>query len=213
MQTLSSTLGLAFSSILIASVCATARAQTDISVNLLGNFGGTTTYADGEEHQGPAHAAGALFELRHISSPLVGYEATYSYNRANQVFTYTGPTPVCTSPSGCVVAPEGVSANAHQLTGDWLFSARVAKFRPFALAGIGVLFTEPTSSLAGTNTVSSTSAVYVYGAGLDWRIQRYLGLRFQYRGSVFKAPNITTGIANNNFTYAAQPMIGAYYKF
>ena len=63
---------------------AAAHAQTDVALSLYGAFHGTTN-ANGTI-QSPANAAGGIIELRHISNPLVGYEATYSYNRDNQTY-------------------------------------------------------------------------------------------------------------------------------
>jgi opacity protein-like surface antigen len=174
-----------------------------------GTFSSTTNYNIDLEHQTAANAAGGMFELRHISNPFVGYEATYSFNRANQEYTYTGTTPFGSGPSTYFV---GVSANAHEITGDWLFSAHVGKLRPFALVGIGLLLNEPVSGQS--QTTSSSEPVYVYGAGLDWGLVPHLGLRFQYRGNVYKAPNVTTAFGSNGgFTQTAEPMIGAYFKF
>jgi hypothetical protein len=213
MRVRSSLPGLAASIFIAAAACAAAHAQTDISASLFGTFGNTTNYNIGLEHQGPAAAAGGLVELRHISSPLVGFEASYSYNRANQIYTYTGPTPPCPS-SGCGSPASSISANAHQLTGDWLFSAQVARVRPFALAGVGLLFTEPTSAPPYTTTTSSNEPVYVYGVGFDWRLVPQLGLRFQYRGNVYKAPAVTSSYGSNtDFTHTAEPMLGAYFRF
>ena len=207
--------GLALLFFLAFSAGARARAQTDISASLFGAFGNTTNYNIGLEHQSPASAAGGLFEFRHIGSPLVGYEATYSYNRANQTYTYTGGEPAGACPSsGCGIPTSSVSANAHQLTGDWIVSARVARFRPFALAGIGLLLTEPTKAPAGYTTTSSHEPVYVYGLGFDYRFVSALGLRIQYRGNVSKAPAVTSSEGTNgDFTHTAEPMIGAYFKF
>ncbi len=65
-----------------------------------------------------------------------------------------------------------------------------------------------------SQTTSSNEPVYVYGAGLDFRLVPHLGLRFQYRGNVYKAPEITTAFGSNGaFTHTAEPMIGAYFKF
>jgi opacity protein-like surface antigen len=206
-----SRLGLVLSFFLAVLSSVAARAQTDVALSFYGTFSGTTNYNIGLEHQTSANAAGGMFELRHISNPLVGYEVTYSFNRANQVYTYTGPTPVAIG-LGPPPVFAAASANAHQITGDWLFSAHAGRFRPFALVGIGLRLTEPVSGQS--LTTSSNEPVYVYGAGLDWRLVPHLGLRFQYRGNVYKAPNITTvyGI-NRAFTHTAEPMIGAYFKF
>jgi len=193
---------------------ARANAENDAAISLFGAFTGTTN-GNGTT-QSPSNAAGGLVELRHISNPLIGYEATYSYNRDNQV--YKGPTnPPCpSSDPNCALSPAAVSANAHEITGDWIASVKVANLRPFALAGLGVMFNEPVTASGVTSiaTSSSTEAVYIYGAGLDWGLIPHLGLRLQYRGNLYKAPHLTTLFTSTNaFTHTAEPMIGAYFRF
>jgi opacity protein-like surface antigen len=203
-----SKLGLALA-IFFVVVGSVARAQTtDVALSLYGTFNSRTSYNIGLENQTSANAAGGLIEFRHISNPLVGFEATYSFNRANQVYSYTGPTPV----GSAGPFSSAVSANAHEITGDWLFSFHVGNVRPFALAGVGLLLNEPVSGQS--QTTSSNEPVYVYGAGLDWGLMPHLGLRFQYRGNVYKAPEIATAFGSSNaFTHTAEPMIGAYFRF
>jgi hypothetical protein len=65
-----------------------AIAQTDVALSLYGAFNGTSN-GNGTV-QSPANAAGGMIEVRHISNPLIGYEGTYSYNRANQVYKASG---------------------------------------------------------------------------------------------------------------------------
>ena len=185
---------------------AAAKAENDVALSLYGAFSGTTN-GNGTQ-QSPANAAGGMVELRHISNPLIGYEATYSFNRANQTYTSCGViTPVCTRDS--------VSANAHEIGADWVASVHVANFRPFALAGVGALFNEPVTGRTSLSSVtSSTKPVFIYGAGLDWSLISHLGLRFQYRGNLYKAPNlIRTFTSTDAFTHTAEPMIGAYFRF
>jgi opacity protein-like surface antigen len=202
-----SKLGLALA-LFLAVVASAAHAQTDVALSLYGTFNRTTNYNIGLEHQDAADAAGGLIELRHISNPFVGYEATYSFNRANQIYSYTGPTPV--GSAGPYFS--AVSNNAHEITGDWLFSLHVGNLRPFAVVGVGLLLNEPASGQS--QTTSSNEPVYVYGAGLDWGLIPHLGLRFQYRGNVYKAPQIATAFGSSNaFTHTAEPMIGAYFRF
>jgi len=181
-------------------------AQTSVGLSLYGAFSGATN-GNGVQ-QSPSNSAGGLFEFRHISNPLVGWEATYSYNRANQVYS---PTVTCGLPCGNLSATS-VKADAHEVTGDWLVSVHVANLRPFALAGIGLLVNQPISGQ--TNTTSSNQAVYVYGAGLDWGLLPHLGLRFQYRGNLYKSPDLSRAFTSTNaFTHTAEPMIGAYFSF
>lgn len=203
---------------LIAATGTAVHAQTDVAVSLYGAFNRTssTSATSLPEEQNPADAAGALIELRHISSPLMGFEATYSYNRANQEYSRP-PVGIDCFPNICVWS-ESVSANAHEITGDWLVSLKVANLRPFALAGLGLLVdapgratTYPYPGLASTST--STQMVYVYGGGVDWGVLPHLGLRFQYRGNVYKAPQLAGAFSIDSFTHTAEPMIGAYFSF
>jgi opacity protein-like surface antigen len=108
--------------------------------------------------------------------------------------------------------PTSVSANAHEITGDWLVSVHIANLRPFALAGVGVLLNQPTSGQTDTN--SATKGVFIYGAGLDWGVFPHIGLRFQYRGNLYKAPDLTKLYTSTDaFTHTSEPMIGAYFRF
>lgn len=197
---LSSVLALLGAAVLCGPV---AQAQTSVGVSLYGAFSGTTT--GNNVQQSPSNAAGGLIELRHISNPVFGFEATYSYNRANQAYR-------CTTTSCPVIAPAFVSANAHELTVDWVPSIHVANLRPFGVLGVGVLLNEPTGSQSNTST--STQGVYVYGAGLDVGLLPHLGVRLQYRGNLYKAPDVTSlYTSTDKFTHTAEPMVGAYLSF
>ena len=213
-----------------------AKAQTDVAASLYGAFSEATsasTSASGVA-QSPSNAAGGLLEVRHISHPWWGYEGTYAFNRANQVYS-TGTAAVC---GVCAVTTSWtpVSANAHEVTGAWVASLKVANLRPFALAGGGILFDAPSSGQATTTTLvtgcgtgpgctvgaittstaatsSTTKPVFVYGAGLDWGLLPHLGLRLQYRGNLYKVPDLTTLFTSSSaFTHTAEPMIGVYFR-
>ncbi|MGD0829404.1 MAG: outer membrane beta-barrel protein [Terracidiphilus sp.] len=193
----------------MAALCAAqCFAQTDVAVSLYGAFSGTTT-ANGVA-QSPSNAAGGMLEVRHISHPWLGYEGTYSINRANQTYRYVDP-PSCPAGSTGPCGLQAVSADAHQVTGDWIASVKVAHVRPFALGGVGLLLDVPSS---GQGASSNVKPVFVYGAGLDWGLAPHIGLRFQYRGNLYKAPNLTSLFTSvDRFTQTAEPMIGAYFRF
>ncbi len=186
-----------------------AEAQTDVALSLYGAFHGTTN--GNGTIQSPANSAGGMIEVRHISNPLVGYEVTYSYNRDNQVYSPSAAVGTCAVGVTCGV-PASVKANAHEVSADWIASVHIANLRPFGLAGVGLLFNQPTSGQ--TNTTSETKPVFVYGAGLDWGVFPHLGLRFQYRGNLYKSPDLTRLYTSTNaFTRTSEPMIGAYFRF
>ncbi len=188
---------------LIILGCAAAFAQTDVALSVYGAFSGTTN-GNGTV-QSPSNSAGGIVELRHISNPIVGYEATYSFNRANENYSSCGiVNPICSEQS--------VKANAHEISGDWVASVKLANLRPFALAGVGLLFNVPSSGQTSTST--STKPVFIYGAGLDWGLIPHIGLRLQYRGNLYKAPDLTSLYTSTDaFTHTAEPMIGAYFRF
>jgi len=179
--------------------------QTDVSLSVYGAFSGTTT-GDGIV-QSPSNAAGGIVEVRHIVNPLIGFEGTYSFNRANQKYT---PSASCGLPCGDIT-PATVSADAHEVTADYLASLKVANLRPFALAGAGLLFNEPSSGQP--DTTSSNKPVFVYGAGLDWGLLPHVGVRLQYRGNLYRTPDLTTLYGSSGaFMHTSEPMIGIYLR-
>jgi hypothetical protein len=217
-----------------------ARAQTDIAASLYGAFSGRMTAGSTSNASGgalliPSNAAGALIELRHIRNPLVGYEATYAYNRANQSeFVASNSPPAC--PVGNCININTVAvvpANAHAFTGDWVASVKLANFRPFALAGGGVLFHVPAAGTVpipyitciGTNPIceqgttniptnTQTTGLFVYGAGVDWGLLPHLGLRLQYRSNVYKRSSLLKEFSSESaFTHTTEPMLGLDFRF
>lgn len=185
-------------------------AQTDVAANLYGAFSGATS-SNGVT-QSPSNSAGVMIELRHISNPIIGYEGAYSYNRADQRYTPLAGVGTCPTNNPTCGTPAAIRANAHEISGDWIVSVHGANLRPFALAGVGLLFNQPSSGQ--TDSKSTTKPGFIYGAGLDWGVLPHLGLRFQYRGNLYKSPDLTTRFTSvNAFTHTAEPMIGAYFRF
>ena len=213
---------------MLALTLSFASAQTSIALSGYGAFSGTTTGNGGA--QSPANQAGGIVEIRHISNPLVGLEATYSFNRANQNYApYEQVT--CGIPCEPELESVHVPANAHEITADWTPSLHIANVRPFGVLGAGVLIDVPAGnettvySSCGTTTClpptmppgsptkTTLTPVYVYGAGLDWGLLPHIGLRLQYRGNLYKAPDVTALFTSTGaFTHTAEPMIGIYFR-
>ncbi len=195
----------------MAATCfagAALQAQTDVALSVYGAFSGTTN-ANGVQ-QSPANAAGGMLEVRHISNPVLGFEGTYSFNRANQHYAALLDCPGIGCPTTLAAS---VKANAHEVTFDWIPSIKLANFRPFGVLGAGLLLNVPVSGQSTFETQTSTKAVYVYGAGLDWGLLPHLGLRAQYRGNLYKTPDVTKLFGSSNvFTHTAEPMIGVYFR-
>lgn len=168
-------------------------ANTDANVSFYGAFTGTTE--GNGTIQSPSNRAGGMIGLRHISSPLIGYQINYSFNRADQTYNLSS-----------------VKADAHQLDADWVFSIPVASFRAFVLAGIGALYFRPDNGQPGT--ASQVKPVYVYGGGLDWTVLPHIGVRGQFRGDLYHAPDLLEAASSTRaFAHTSEPMLGAYFRF
>lgn len=210
----------------LGAVLPTAHAaETDAAVSVYGSLNTTSNTSSGLA-QIPANSIGGMLEFRHIIRSLVGFEGTYSFNPANQEYSF----PVACTGASCPLTPYavGVSSVAHEITGDWVVTRKIKRLNAFALAGAGIVFNQPSKgtvysySLSATPafqsapapTSSQSSPAFVYGIGADWALSKRLGLRFQYRGNIHKSPALTTALSSTNVestTY--QPMFGAYYRF
>jgi hypothetical protein len=185
--------------LVIAAVLALAKAHgqelshTDVAASAYGAFTGTSE--GNGTIQSPSNQAGGIIELRHLSNPLIGYEVNYSLNRANQSYNLAS-----------------VKADAHELGADWVVSFPVLSFRPFVLAGVAAIYFRPDSDQPGTS--SEVKPVFVYGGGIDWTIIPHTGLRGQYRGNLYHAPDLLKAASSTRaYAHTAEPMIGAFFRF
>lgn len=194
---------LLLSALTLVACSALASAQTDVALSIYGAFSAKTDAAG--VTISPASSAGGIVEVRHIANPIMGFEGTYSFNHANQRYT-------CGVSCGNINAAT-VKADAHEVTVDWVPSLKVANLRPFGVLGIGALFNVPQSEQTVFETKTSTSVVYVYGAGLDLGLVPHFGLRFQYRGNLYKVPDVTELFTSiDKFRHTAEPMVGIYIR-
>ncbi len=185
-------------------------AQTDISLN--GAVAFNTSTSSPATGQSPANQADVLVEARHVRNAFIGYEMTYEYRRANQTYIHTSVACPVVMPSCDPATPLSISANSHQVSAEWITSFNLFHLKPFILAGGGVLFVRPADDQRGAR--SDTKGVFVYGAGLDWPLPPHMGLRFQYRGNVYKAPSLAKAFTStDSFTHTAEPLLGVFVRF
>lgn len=180
---------------------------TDIGVSVYQAMNSATTANN--VTQTPNNSIGGMFELRHIHSPLIGYELSYSYHQTDET---VGPSAAGTCGIFCSVPAQKLSSSVSLVGLNWVFSKKYGSLRPFAAGGIGFLITEPSSTTYGVNDVVRPS--YLYGGGVDWAFTQHLGVRLQYRGALYKVPNISTLFpAQGVYTTTSMPMGGLFYSF
>ncbi len=111
-----------------------------------------------------------------------------------------------------------IKSNINFLTGEAVITApSSSRVRPYGLAGFGGLFFRPTNDLnsnffgVGHN---QTKPAFVYGGGVDFDLTRFVALRAEYRGYVYKIPDFQNpGLATDNFTHMAVPSAGFVWRF
>lgn len=190
----------------IVVLTAAASAQTDISFSGLGTISNSTT--GNGTLQSSADAGGGMVGLRHIVNPLVGFEANLAVNGSNQTLS----TVAGSCGSRCNNPPASIHATGIEFTADYVVSAKFGNLRPFALAGVGFVYTDPSGTEIGLNSLSR--GVFVGGGGADWGLAPHIGLRLQYRANFFKAPDIYRGFSpTGQFVRMQEPMAGVYFRF
>lgn len=160
--------------------------------------------------QEATRSGGFLEGYRYHLSPWFAIQGDYGYLRNTQ--EYFDP----------LFGETDIQSNIHQLTGEAVITAPShSKVRPYGLAGVGALFFRPTNSLnnaffgVGNNTDNNqTKAAFVYGGGVDFDLTRFVVLRAEYRGLVYKIPDFQIpGLASDAFTHLAQPSVGLVWRF
>ena len=183
-----------------------SRIQTDIGLS--GYEALTSSTSGNGTLQTPSNSPGGMFEARQIVNPFVGYEFSFSFNPAQQIYA--------PKPGACALAcqnpPTTISADAMLIGFNYVISKKIGNLRPFVLGGLGFFVTIPGATPFGNNT--SVRPAYTYGGGLDWNFSSHLGARVQYRGNYYNAPNVSSIYpATGVLTQSAEPMGGVFYRF
>lgn len=183
---------------------ASDMAETDLGVNFYRTF--TASTSGNTTLQTPSNSFGAGVEARHIQSPLVGYEITYSYNQADIAYQ---PAPGACG-FECFNAKEKLSGNASLVGLDWIASMKRGNISPFAVGGTGFFIAVPTTNQPTLNTI--VRFMWTAGGGVDVGVLPHAGLRIQYRDNFYKAPDEDVRFAaTDKFTHTGQAMIGFYF--
>ena len=146
---------------------------------------------------------------------LVGYSYQFnSWAGAEGNYGYTQNT-LNTAGS---VGQSSIRSDFHEITGAFVahIPVNVSNIRPYALAGAGALVFRPTDDARSMNAGvdQETKAAFVYGGGFEFDVAHHFGVRAEYRGLVYKAPDFTVNNLNlDKVTHLAQPSVGFFYRF
>lgn len=186
-------------------IATSAMAQVEQSSQI--TIQGTGLYTkDSTSDSGATHSAtqsgGLLVGYSYQFNNWAGLEGNYGYSRNTQNYLGT-------------FGQSSVRADTHEVTGSFVFHipVNVSNIRPYALAGGGVLVFDPVDNF--TNGIDrQTRGTFVYGGGVNFDVTRNFGVRAEYRGFLYKAPDFNVNALNlDKVTHLAQPSVGFYFRF
>ena len=172
--------------------------NSDVSIGAFGQFSGSTS-GNGIS-QTTSKSVGGEAAYRHSYHWWLGYEAGYAYTRYADY--YTGQ-------------PFPYQHNMHEFSGTYLVQGPHALgFQPFGGVGASALIFSP--SLNGGQNVSWQGRPGVnFTVGVNHSLLTdHIGVRLQYRGVFYKAPDFgDAALDTNSFRLTSEPTVGAYFKF
>ena len=187
----------------MATAALAQGSRADVSANLTGVFGQTVTGNGIQQTQ--TNSAGGLLSFRYFLNRYAGIEGNYSYTRNSQDYSGVGGV-------------AGVKAGVHELTSAFVLRPARGKIQPFVLAGGGVLVFSPTSTAitsTGLPISRQNRPTFLYGVGTDLKLAKAVGLRLQYRGLLYQAPDFhdPADLKTGQTTHTAVPSVGLVFKF
>ena len=186
--------------LLLASAAQAQRALHNDDVSIGGFYQFTSDASGNGITDTTSHSLGGEASFRHSFHPLLGYEASYDYSRFTEY--YTGQ-------------PFGYQHNLHQFNGDYyVHGPRALGIQPFAVAGVSAVVFSPSLN-GGQNVPYQVRPGANFGAGVNVPLlTSNLGLRLQYRGAFYQAPDFGLAkLSTNSYRLTSEPMVGVYLRF
>src|SRR6267378_3994674 len=164
----------------VFSTAAMAQVEhpSQISFQGIGVFTKDSTSDNSPLSHQSTRSGGFLVGYSYQFNQWIGAEGNYGYTRNTQ--NYFGS-----------FGQSSIQADVHELTGSFVLHipVNVAKVRSYALAGAGALIFDPTEKFFVNGMDRQAKPAFVYGGGVNLDITSRFGMRAEYRGLVFNAPD------------------------
>jgi len=192
----------------IAATAADAQKGIDLAISGAGVFSKTTSSASGGVTNTPTKSVAVLGSVRYHFAKHHAVELNLGHTSNSQIFS---------------VPPDSyrVATGIGEYSLAYVFTpVQSQRFQPFLLAGGGALkfgvgntYIDNIQQFLGAN--SRTSLAFLYGAGTDYHLLKFMALRLQYRGLIYRSPDY--GVPGRFYTGArghlAEPAVGIVVKF
>ena len=187
--------------LLLSPAAQAQKALTNSDLSFDGFYQFTSTASGNGISDTASKSAGGAASFRHSYHWWLGYEAAYEYTRYTE--HYTGQV-------------FGIQHNQHEFSGSWYVHGphTLAGLQPFALAGVSAVVLSPSLN-GGQNVPWQARPGINYGAGVNVPLlTSYFGLRLEYRGVFYKAPDFgQANLTTNAWRNTSEPMAGIYFRF
>jgi outer membrane immunogenic protein len=113
-----------------------------------------------------------------------------------------------------------IQSKVTELSAGYVYNPiQIGKFEPFLLGGLGALSFVPGNTYIDTfqvpvASVKQTQMMFLYGAGVDYRVRSHIAVRLQYRGLIYKTPDFQNpSLFVGGLGHMAEPSIGIVFRF
>lgn len=176
-------------------------ARSEVSVDFTGDFQKQVTGLGVTDS--PTYSGGVLADYRYQFDGWSALEFNYSYTRFTQYYF----------PSGGSIT----QSNAQEFTLAYvntLGTPRSARLKPFVEVGTGGLIFSPVPAGSTVSGLTQDRAVFLFGAGAEYRVAPRISLRLGYRGLIYKAPDFAVPTqVTNAVTIMSEPYVGVALRF
>lgn len=198
-------------SILVLAMTSFAAAQEverfNASINFAGVFSKSSTSSSGSLTLKPTNSLEEFGSVRWRLNHLHGLELNIGHTTNSQVFTS---------------APNSfrVGSGITEFSADYVLTpVHIGHWEPFLFGGAGALrFGAGSTFINGLQSSfpvkKQTAIAFLYGGGTDYNFWKFLGVRVQYRGLIYKTPNFgQPNLATHAKGHLAEPSLGLVIKF
>jgi opacity protein-like surface antigen len=178
----------------------------------------TTQFSDSQNIVGTTPSAGVLATFQQQIRPLLGYDINFGYTKLTENYEHNSGV---LNPSTGVIngsfSRGSIPANAYEISSAYVVKRpqNGSRFQPFAEAGGGVLIFTPTTTPFESH--SSYRATFLFGGGVDYRLNPNWRVRAEYRGLFYKNPDFAAVNSfvpvSKSFTVTSEPTISLQYHF
>jgi opacity protein-like surface antigen len=178
----------------------------------------TSNQLDSQNIVGTTPSAGFLATFQQQIRPLLGYDINFGYTRLTENYERNQGT--FNSTSGVTTGQftrGSIPSNVFEISSAYTVKRpqNGTRFQPFAEAGGGVLIFSPTA--APFEGHASYRAAFLFGGGVDYRLNANWRLRAEYRGLLYKYPDFAAVLSpvptSKFFTVTSEPTISLQYHF